>query len=133
MKKDGTERLVQKGTAKQASLVKSRRSVFPEKLGCVPVREFGFFQSVDEAHRPLGRVRDSHVVVLALCRLLGKAGGKGGVPETNILGGVVEGKAQISAATLLHVSIAIGKLLGLVCRGRGKRSEGYPPNFSNGK
>lgn len=56
--------------------------------------------------------------MLALSPLLGKIGGKGGVPMANVLGSVVEGVAQIPGATFLHVRLAVFKLSGLVGRGR---------------
>lgn len=75
-------------------------------------------QSENEAHQLLGYVGDRNIVMLSFCPFLGKVGGKGGVPQTDILGGVVNGIAQVSRASFFHVRIAILELSGLVGRGR---------------
>ena len=69
-------------------------------------------QSENEAHQFLGCVGDRNIVVLSFCPFFGKVGGKGGVPQTDILGGVVNGVAKVSRASFFHVRIAILELSG---------------------
>lgn len=61
---------------------------------------------------------ESHIVVLAFSHLFGKVGSESRIPVADIFGGIVEGVAQVSGATLLHMGIAVVELPGLVSRGR---------------
>lgn len=81
------------------------------------VRLSGFLQGIDEANQLLSRVRDCHVVVLALGSLLGEVSMESWVSMANVLGGVVESKTQVSGAPLLHMGVAVVELARLVCRG----------------
>ena len=54
--------------------------------------------------------------MFALSSFLGEVYGKGGVPEADVFGGVIEGVTKITGASLLHVGIAVFELPGLVSR-----------------
>lgn len=56
--------------------------------------------------------------MLALGPLLGEMGGECRAPEADVLGGVIEGIAQIPGASFLHMGIVIFELPGSVSRGR---------------
>lgn len=57
---------------------------------------------------------NGNIVVLALGSLLSEIGGKGCIPNADELGGVEDGIAQVSGASLLHMGIAVCELPGLV-------------------
>ena len=70
----------------------------------------GLLHGVDQPDELLGSVGYGNIIVLTLGTLLGKVGGKGWIVDTDIFGGVENGVAQVSGASLLHVGIAVGKL-----------------------
>ena len=74
--------------------------------------------SVDEPHQLLLGMGQGHIVMLAFSTFLGEVGGKGRVPAADVLRGVVDGIAQVSGSTLLHMGIAVVELPRLVGRRR---------------
>ena len=73
-----------------------------------------FLHGVDQPDELLGSMGYGNVIVLTFSPLLGKVGGKGWIMDTDILGGVENGIAQVSGASFLHVGIAVGQLPRLV-------------------
>lgn len=65
-------------------------------------------------------MRKRNIVMFALGSFLGEVSGESWSPETDILGGVLEGIAQIFGTSLLRVRVGTGKreLSGLVSRWR---------------
>ena len=78
------------------------------------VRKPGLLHSVDKPYQFLGGMGDGHIVVFTLSSFFGKVGGKGGIPNADVLGGVVKSKTQVSRAPLFHVGVAVVELSRLV-------------------
>ena len=108
-----------RGFGVAAGILRRGRREASHQLG--PIGLTRALHSKDHAHELLGGVRERHVVVLALGELLGEVGRERGVPAADVLGGVVEGVAQVARAALLHVGEAVLELAGLVGGGRHPR------------
>lgn len=91
------------------------------------VRKPGLLNRIDEPHQFLSSMGYGYIVMLTLCSFFFcKVGGKGGVPNANVLGGVVKCKAQVSGTQLLHVGVAVVEMPRLV---GGRRKAGVSQNL----
>ena len=97
--------MVQKGIAEQRS--EQAPTGYREEVRRIRYKAFQIFDGKYQPNQLFGGMENGNVVMLGLRPFLGEIGSKGRVPETDILGCVVEGVAQVSRATLLHVGITI--------------------------
>ena len=98
-------RQFKKGIAKLTPIRTPCKVYWPTGLNCGVIWLSGLLHGKDQAHQLLGCVRKGDIVMLALGSLLSKISSKDRIPKADIFRGVVEGVAQISGSSLLHVGV----------------------------
>ena len=86
-----------KGTLRRLSAYRNAQA--PKRIAglrCWDIWLAGSLQGKNQANQFLSGVRDSDIVMLALSSLLGKIGGEGRFPNTNVFGSVEKGVSQVA-------------------------------------